>query len=584
MAEFKLFNWTISNQLKTQRGERKNPYRRLFFRGVTALSSLLVLAGLIGAFLIYIDPKGNVYQSMAVIVFVIWMAVFLRYFMWAVYFYNVNYGISDLEWEKIAQLRKITAIYEPEDILELRKEKERLDKRKQTIKHLLEEIDEPSEFEVDVETAPNNEVDAEESKPINKQGKKPKTKKQLEHELNSIEERLDEVFEILDALTAPPEPTENPYGNQTFGLPTGTVRGMIAFTLLFGAMTLVIASLGIDNRWEEYTVFQDQYEFFKTAFLMMIAFYFGDHSLKNISKRWSSNSTDNKDTDPKKQQATKEVPSGSSPLSSIVPNAFTKVAQEKKTEITSQPEAPSFISGLKKQLTSTDDEDIYHKEAIPAPIKSSSEQKWIPIIDAGHGGLINGEYVTAGKQYTFKAGGGQKGFTIYEGVINREIGKRVIDLLNQHNMAYHDLTVHTPEDISLKDRVKKANELYSQDNKHFYLSIHSNAGRGEGLEVFTSKGESKSDEMAHIFAKWYLDDLSEFKLRKSGSALTKEEDFYVLRNTNCPAVLVENLFFDNRSEAKFLMSAEGQQRIAQCLFNGIYEIAYGKSPNQQATI
>ncbi len=51
----------------------------------------------------------------------------------------------------------------------------------------------------------------------------------------------------------------------------------------------------------------------------------------------------------------------------------------------------------------------------------------------------------------------------------------------------------------------------------------------------------------------------------------KEEDFYVLRKTDCPAVLVENLFFDDPTEAMFLLSNEGQQFIADMMFKAIQE-------------
>jgi len=60
---------------------------------------------------------------------------------------------------------------------------------------------------------------------------------------------------------------------------------MIAFTLLFGAIAVLIVSIGMRNQWDENTVFWDQYEFFKTAFLMMIAFYFGSRSLQYLQNR-----------------------------------------------------------------------------------------------------------------------------------------------------------------------------------------------------------------------------------------------------------------------------------------------------------
>jgi len=77
----------------------------------------------------------------------------------------------------------------------------------------------------------------------------------------------------------------NPYSGETFGLPPGTVRGMIAFTLLFGAIAMLIVSIGMENQLDVNAMFWDQYEFYKTAFLMMIAFYFGNSALKYLKDR-----------------------------------------------------------------------------------------------------------------------------------------------------------------------------------------------------------------------------------------------------------------------------------------------------------
>jgi N-acetylmuramoyl-L-alanine amidase len=105
------------------------------------------------------------------------------------------------------------------------------------------------------------------------------------------------------------------------------------------------------------------------------------------------------------------------------------------------------------------------------------------------------------------------------------------------------------------------------------LSIHSNAGGGTGFEVFTSPGQTKSDKVANVFCDNYKRFFPDFKFRAGyadGDA-DKEADFYVLRKTDCPALLVENLFFDNRSEAEFLLSESGQRQIADCLLHSIKE-------------
>lgn len=200
---------------------------------------------------------------------------------------------------------------------------------------------------------------------------------------------------------------------------------------------------------------------------------------------------------------------------------------------------------------------------------------YLVIIDTGHGGVDgNGHYTTApAKMHKFP-----DGLTIYEGVINREIGKKLTRRLFDANIPYIEIADDV-RDTPLAERVKKADEIYEQNKNSYLLSIHSNAGGGSGFEVFTSIGRTKSDALAQIFCNYYIKNFKgQFPFRKdeSDNDLDKESDFYVLRKPDCPAVLVENLFFDNRKEAEYLLSEEGQIAIADCLFEAIQDIESSK--------
>lgn len=195
-----------------------------------------------------------------------------------------------------------------------------------------------------------------------------------------------------------------------------------------------------------------------------------------------------------------------------------------------------------------------------------STYKWL--CDSGHGGLYKGKYVTApSKMHIF-----QDGLTVYEGVINRIIADKLAELLKGAGIDYR--LIHDGEnDDSLAVRVSRADAEYMKDKRCIFLGIHSNAGGGRGFEIFTSRGQNKSDKIAGIFCEVYRNHFPDFHFREEqvdGDA-DKEADFYVLRKTDCPALLVENLFFDNRREAEFLMSEGGQTKIAECLFACIQE-------------
>lgn len=197
---------------------------------------------------------------------------------------------------------------------------------------------------------------------------------------------------------------------------------------------------------------------------------------------------------------------------------------------------------------------------------------YIWLLDAGHGGMKNGLYTTApAKMHVF-----DDGLTFCEGVSNRIIAEALSTMLTGAGMEH--VMIHDPEtDTPLKERVMRANMLYAKDKRCIYLSIHSDAmpdgahGKGSGFAVYTSKGETRSDAIGRIFSEVYVRELKAFKSRedRADGDADKEEDFYVLRKTNCPSLLVENLFFDNRREAEFLLSEAGQGKIAMTMLKAI---------------
>ena len=48
-----------------------------------------------------------------------------------------------------------------------------------------------------------------------------------------------------------------------------------------------------------------------------------------------------------------------------------------------------------------------------------------------------------------------------------------------------------------------------------------------------------------------------------------EENFYILRHTHCPAVLIENFFMDNKQDLAYLLSQEGRREIIETIIDGI---------------
>jgi N-acetylmuramoyl-L-alanine amidase len=188
------------------------------------------------------------------------------------------------------------------------------------------------------------------------------------------------------------------------------------------------------------------------------------------------------------------------------------------------------------------------------------------LIDAGHGGIgKDGNYTTApAKMYKHPE------FTIYEGEINRKIAKLVYLGLEARKIDF-GLVYDDVKDTPLETRVAIADKAFAKDKRCIYISIHSNAGGGVGNEIFTSKGQTKSDKIANIFCTVYQERFKDrpFRADQVDGDADKEADFYVLRKTDCPAVLLENGFFDNLKEAEFLRSEAGQQAYADAILESI---------------
>lgn len=192
------------------------------------------------------------------------------------------------------------------------------------------------------------------------------------------------------------------------------------------------------------------------------------------------------------------------------------------------------------------------------------------ILDFGHGGLDSNNYYTTSPSKMFKHANGE---IAYEGVLNRQIGGHLYTYLRNNTDLNIICTVKEddPRDITLQQRVRITNQYAARET--LFISIHCNAGGGTGFEIFTTRGTTRSDKLAECIAT-SVENLYEevnLKLRYdfSDGDKDKESDFYVLKYTYCPAVLVECGFFDNINDFNLLKDTKFQARIAYKIYLGI---------------
>ena len=195
------------------------------------------------------------------------------------------------------------------------------------------------------------------------------------------------------------------------------------------------------------------------------------------------------------------------------------------------------------------------------------------LLDPGHGGIINGIYQTKGKRSPIWEDGTQ----LFEGEFTRDIVNRIQLQLDALDISYTNI-VNTEKDMSLKRRVGVANTIHRKKRNCIYVSIHANAfkkNRGKGWEIWTSRGETKSDYYAPFFYDSMKDLFSEYKTWRvdtSDGDIDKESNFYVLKNTSMPAVLTENFFMTHWDDYLIIQSEEGRQKIADAHVNAIKTI------------
>ena len=138
--------------------------------------------------------------------------------------------------------------------------------------------------------------------------------------------------------------------------------------------------------------------------------------------------------------------------------------------------------------------------------------------------------------------------------------------------------VPRPQATELSTRCKFVNRICAKHGKDNcrYVSIHVNAagsdGRWHDARGFCVYVARSCSEASKRLAKTFCDLAISRDLRGNRSVPSAhywQANFYVLRNTACPAVLTENLFQDNRADVDFLTSAAGKAAIVKLHLDAI---------------
>lgn len=146
------------------------------------------------------------------------------------------------------------------------------------------------------------------------------------------------------------------------------------------------------------------------------------------------------------------------------------------------------------------------------------------------------------------------------------------------------LLVPEENDVPLSVRAKRVNDFcreYGKDNV-LLVSIHNNAAgdgsrwmNARGWSIYTSRGVTDSDKLSEYIFQAAVKEFKEpLTIRKHMDKYLDrdfEENYTILVNTRCTAVLVENFFQDNRNDVRYLKSDKGKGSCVHVITQGIMD-------------
>ena len=188
------------------------------------------------------------------------------------------------------------------------------------------------------------------------------------------------------------------------------------------------------------------------------------------------------------------------------------------------------------------------------------------LIDNGHGIQTKGKRSPDGK--------------LLEYAYTRELARQVVTELK--NKGYDaELLVPEEDDIPLSERVRRTNAHCQALGKSnvILISLHLNAAgdgtkwmNATGWSCYTCKGQTESDRLADSLYK-AAEQILENQVIRTDYARDGdpdwEENFYILRHSLCPAVLVEQFFMDNKKDLAYLISDEGKRNLIDVIVSGL---------------
>lgn len=180
------------------------------------------------------------------------------------------------------------------------------------------------------------------------------------------------------------------------------------------------------------------------------------------------------------------------------------------------------------------------------------------IIDAGHGGKDPGKVGTVGT---------------LEKDINLAIALYLKEILENQDIHVimtreNDMDLSTTSSNRKISDMKERVALIQESNAELVVSIHQNsytAPQVYGAQCFYRTNSTEGEQLASIIQNQIITSTNQTKIR----SIKSNDDYYLLKHSPLPTVIVECGFLSNPEEEKLLLTDEYQRKMAWAIHLGI---------------
>ena len=200
---------------------------------------------------------------------------------------------------------------------------------------------------------------------------------------------------------------------------------------------------------------------------------------------------------------------------------------------------------------------------LPQTVFSAVDYKKVIVLDAGHGGVDGG---VRGVQTGVKESDLNLAIVLALKSQLEEVGFEVV-LTRKTKDGLYDSTA---KGFKKRD-MQKRKEIIERENPAFVVSVHQNyypSSKTRGAQVFFAKDNADGERFATALQN-RLNALYKpqgVKERKASSG-----DYFMLKCTESPSVIVECGFLSNAEDERLLSTIEWQRKLVQTIARGILD-------------